>query len=96
MSTSTTTKYSICTICDIGCQLRTEAEDGKVKRVIAHDNPMLANNICFKGVAAPSIHNHADRLRVPLKRVGERGEDKWEEISYEQAMDEIAERLQSC
>ena len=90
---STTTKYSVCTICDIGCQLRSEAKDGKVKRVIAHDNPMLAKNVCFKGVAAPSIHNHPDRLRKPLKRVGERGEDKWEEISYEQAMDEIAERL---
>ena len=86
-------KYSICSICDIGCQLRTETKDGQVSRVIAHDNPMLANNICFKGVAAPSIHNHPDRLRKPLKRVGERGEDKWEEISYEQAMDEIAERL---
>ena len=90
---STTTKYSICTICDIGCQLRTEAEDGKVSRVLAHDNPMLARNICFKGVAAPHIHNHDDRIRVPLKRVGERGEDRWEEIPYEQAMDEIAARL---
>ncbi len=86
-------KYSVCSICDIGCQVRTEVKDGQVSRVIAHDNPMLANNICFKGVAAPSIHNHPDRLRKPLKRVGERGEDKWEVISYEQAMDEIAERL---
>jgi acetylene hydratase len=86
-------KYSVCSICDIGCQVRTEVKDGQVSRVIAHDNPMLANNICFKGVAAPSIHNHPDRLRKPLKRVGERGEDKWEEISYEQAMDEIAEKL---
>ncbi len=90
-----TSKYSVCTICDIGCQLRTEAEDGKVKRVIAHDNPMLARNICFKGVAAPQIHNHADRIRVPLKRIGERGEDRWEEITYEQAMDEIAEKLKT-
>lgn len=90
-----TTKYSVCTICDIGCQVRTEAEDGAVKRVIAHDNPMLAKNICFKGVAAPSIHNHPERLRKPLKRVGERGADQWEEISYEQAMDEIAERLKA-
>ena len=88
-----TTKYSVCSICDIGCQVRTEAEDGKVTRVIAHDNPMLAKNICFKGVAAPRIHNHKERLTKPLKRVGERGEDKWEEISFEQAMDEIAERL---
>ncbi len=88
-----TTKYSVCSICDIGCQVRTEAENGKVTRVIAHDNPMLAKNICFKGVAAPRIHNHEDRLTKPLKRVGERGEDKWEEISFEQAMDEIADRL---
>ena len=93
---SNETKYSVCTICDIGCQLRTEVADGKVKRVIAHDNPMLASNICFKGVAAPGIHNHADRLTVPLKRVGERGEDKWQEISYEQAMDEIAARLKKA
>ena len=92
---STKSGYSVCSICDIGCQVRTEAEDGKVKRVVAHDNPMLARNICFKGVAAPSIHNAKDRLRVPLKRVGERGEDKWEEISYEQAMDEIAAKLKT-
>lgn len=88
------TKYSVCTICDIGCQLRSEARDGKLHRVRAHDHPALAKNVCYKGTAAPDVHNHKDRLRVPLKRVGERGEDKWEEISYEQAMDEIAEKLQ--
>ena len=85
--------YSVCTICDIGCQLRTESVDGRVDRVIAHDNPVLAKNICFKGTAAPHIHNHTERLRTPLKRVGERGKDNWEEISYEQAMDEIAVKL---
>ena len=94
MASKSPTKYSVCTICDIGCQLRTESEDGKVSRVIAHDSPMLSKNICYKGTAAPHIHNHAERLRVPLKRVGERGADQWVEISYEQAMDEIAERLQ--
>ena len=90
---TTKSGYSICSICDIGCQVRTETQDGRVTRVIAHDNPLLAKNICFKGVAAPSIHNAPDRLRVPLKRSGERGENRWQEISYEQAMDEIAERL---
>ena len=87
------TGYSVCTICDIGCQLRTTAVAGRVTRVGPHDSPAVARNICYKGTAAPKIHNHADRLRVPLKRVGERGEDRWEEIAYSQAMDEIAERL---
>jgi anaerobic selenocysteine-containing dehydrogenase len=92
---SAANSYSVCSICDIGCQLRSEAQDGKVQRVIAHDNPLLAKNICYKGVAAPSIHNHPDRLRTPLKRVGARGDDQWEEISYEQALQEIAEKLKS-
>ena len=87
-------KHVVCTICDNGCQMRAVADDeGKVAKILPHDNPMLARNICFKGTAAPQIHNHPDRLRTPLKRVGERGEDRWEEISYEQAMDEIAEKL---
>lgn len=95
MAPSKETKYSVCTVCDIGCQLRTEAVDGKVSRVIAHDNPALASNICYKGTAVPLIHNHPDRIRKPLKRVGERGEDRWQEISYQQAMDEIAQKLTS-
>ncbi len=87
------TGYTVCSICDIGCQLRAESVDGRLERMRAHDSPVLAKNVCYKGTAAPHVHNHADRLRVPLKRVGARGEDRWEEISYEQAMDEIAERL---
>ena len=34
-------------------------------------------------------------MNHPLKRAGERGEDKWEQISWDQALDEIAERLQA-
>ena len=93
MSKATKTNYSVCTICDIGCQLRPETEGGKLVAMKAHDNPALAKNVCYKGTAAPHIHNHEERIKKPLKRIGERGEDKWEEISYQQAMDEIAERL---
>jgi anaerobic selenocysteine-containing dehydrogenase len=90
---TTVTKHVVCTICDIGCQLRAEAQDGRVTRILPHEHPVLAKNVCYKGTAAPQIHNHPDRLRRPLKRVGARGEHRWEEISYAQAMDEIAPRL---
>lgn len=36
---------------------------------------------------------HPEQLMYPLKRVGERGEDKWERISWDQALDEIAGKL---
>src|SRR3954453_3033172 len=87
------TKHVVCSICDIGCQLRAESVDGGLSRILPHEDPILAANICFKGTAAPRIHNHPDRLRAALKRVGARGDDRWEQISYQQAMDEIAQRL---
>ena len=88
-------KHVVCTICDIGCQLRAEVKDGRVAKIHPHEHPILAKNICFKGTAAPQIHNHEQRLLHPLKRVGARGEGRWEQITYEQALDEIAERLTS-
>ena len=41
--------------------------------------PCLLKHL-LEGSCRSSIHNHPDRLKMPLKRVGERGEDRWEEI----------------
>ncbi len=38
-------------------------------------------------------NNHADRLNYPVKRAGKRGENKWKQISWDQAFDEIADKL---
>ncbi len=89
-------KHVVCSICDIGCQLRATTDgDGKLHKILPHEDPFQAGNICFKGTAAPQIHHHPDRLRTALKRVGARGEDRWEEISHDQAIAEIAERLKA-
>ena len=87
------TTYSVCSICDIGCQVRAEADGGRLARILPHDNPLLARNICFKGTAAPQIHDHPYRLRTPLWRVGARGVDGWVDITHVLALAEIAERL---
>ena len=48
-----TTKHVVCSICDIGCQLRAEAVDGRLARILPHENPILAKNVCYNGTAAP-------------------------------------------
>ena len=49
--------------------------------------------ICPKGNAGTMTLYDPDRVKKPLKRIGERGAGQWQEISYEQAVAEIASRL---
>lgn len=49
--------------------------------------------VCPKGLTIPDVMYHPDRLLYPLKRVGERGEGKWERISWEEALTTIAGKL---
>jgi DMSO reductase family type II enzyme molybdopterin subunit len=48
---------------------------------------------CQKGACYTEVMYGASRLTVPLKRAGERGEGKWQQISWDQALGEIAEKL---
>ena len=48
---------------------------------------------CVRRKAAVEYFYHPGRLNYPLKRVGERGEGKWQRISWQYALDEIANKL---
>ena len=80
--------------CHGGCILSTHVSDGKIVKVGKLVYPDgKKGTICLKGVAGGRLPYHPDRLRYPLKRTGKRGEGKWERISWEQALDEIADKI---
>jgi len=79
-----------CVFCDGGCLLAAEVDSEDIK--LRPLNPKTPA-ICPKALALDEYRDHPDRLTVPLKNIGKRGEPRWEEISWEQALDEIAERL---
>lgn len=85
----------LCATCDISCQLIATRNTGEKHFTLSgdFDNPMAPGAICAKGKLAQTTFDHPNRLLTPLKRVGERGEGKWQEISWEQALDEIAQKL---
>lgn len=58
------------------------------------DNQLSRGRICGRPGVAIGFHYHPDRVNHPLKRKGARGEGKWQQISWDQAMDEIGARLQ--
>jgi anaerobic selenocysteine-containing dehydrogenase len=49
--------------------------------------------MCVKGLATPEMVYHPSRLLTPLRRKGERGANQWEEISWDKALSEIAQKL---
>jgi Tat-targeted selenate reductase subunit YnfE len=50
---------------------------------------------CLRGRSIRRRINHPDRLNYPMKRVGKRGEGKFERISWQEALDTLADRLKS-
>ena len=85
----------VCPFCGFGCRLYIKAYDGVPVGVeyMAIPGSVNEGKLCPKGAAAADFLRHVDRLRKPLKRVGEKGEGKFKEISWSEAINEIVTRL---
>ncbi|OQX61964.1 MAG: hypothetical protein B5M55_08365 [Desulfococcus sp. 4484_242] len=77
-----------------GCGLLVGVKDNQIVQVKGDPEGFLNRGYtCFKGKVSHDRLYHPDRLRHPLKRAGARGEGKWHEISWEDALGETAENL---
>jgi anaerobic selenocysteine-containing dehydrogenase len=77
-----------------GCGLLVGVEDNRIVQIKGDPEGYLNHGYtCYKGRVSAERLTHPDRLRHPLRRVGRRGEGKWERISWDQALDETAENL---
>jgi anaerobic selenocysteine-containing dehydrogenase len=80
--------------CHGGCGQKLFVEDGKVIRVEGdEDNPWNQGRSCPKVLALTQYMYHPNRITTPLKRVGARGEGKFEPISWAEAFDTCEQRL---
>ena len=82
--------------CPDTCALLITVVDGVATEVKGDpDHPTTAGVLCTKVARYTERTYHPDRLLYPMRRVGDKGEGKFERISWEQAIDEIASRLGS-
>jgi anaerobic selenocysteine-containing dehydrogenase len=81
--------------CHHKCVMWVHVVDGRITRAEAAPFPEQpeGTHICLKGVASAALPYYPDRLKYPVKRTGARGEGKWERISWDEALDTIAEKL---
>ena len=90
-------RRTVCDICDAGCNIDASVENGQVIKVMGCKNPAYGNGyLCARGHANRPYIYHADRIKTPLRRTGERGEGKFEPISWDEAMESISKRLREC
>jgi anaerobic selenocysteine-containing dehydrogenase len=83
---------TFCRICEAQCGVIATVRDGKIVDVRADkDNPHSRGFMCTKAKAMVDVVDDIDRVRRPLKRVGAPGE--FVEVSWDEALDDIARRL---
>jgi anaerobic selenocysteine-containing dehydrogenase len=92
MTTASATRVSdsICYMCTASCPVKVHVEDGRAVRV-EMANPKNAH--CPRWKAMLDFVYHPDRLRYPVIRSGPRGSGAWERISWDEALDSIADNL---
>ena len=85
---------SHCRMCHGGCGVLVYVKGGKIAKIAGDpDCPINHGTLCSKGIGASQLVYHPDRLTYPVRRVGSKGSGKWERISWDEALDAIAEKI---
>ncbi|MBW2182169.1 MAG: molybdopterin-dependent oxidoreductase, partial [Deltaproteobacteria bacterium] len=76
------------------CGILAHVKGNRVVKLEPADFPNPRDRrICLRGLSSLEITYHPDRIKYPMKRVGERGEGKFERISWDEALDTIADKF---
>ncbi len=89
---------TVCYMCIVGCGIRVYVENGVVKAIEGNpDSPINKGTMCPKGKSGIMSLYNPNRVRAPLKRTNPvKGIDvdpKWQEVSWDEALSTVAERL---
>jgi anaerobic selenocysteine-containing dehydrogenase len=85
---------TVCRECHTGCGIIVHVADGRAIKIEGiPDSPDPEAKLCSRAAAGLERLYHPRRLKFPQRRAGERGSGKWEKITWEEALDEIAETL---
>jgi anaerobic selenocysteine-containing dehydrogenase len=86
---------TVCTLCPGACGITVRKVGERVVKIEGReDYPVNRGAICPLGMAGQQIlYNEGIRWKAPMKRVGPRGANRWEEISWNEAIDTVSARI---
>ena len=83
-----------CNFCSCGCGMVAAVREGKLIAMEGdYDHIVNRGSLCVKGISMFATHNSPNRLAAPRYRAP--GSDHWEEISWENAVDKVAQKIRT-
>ena len=90
MSAAEHTHYRTCHLCEAICGVEIRVRGTEILSIRGDEqDPFSRGHICPKALGLKDFHEDPDRLRRPMRRTA----SGWEEVSWEAALDEVAQRL---
>lgn len=87
-------KASTCAMCAAGCGIIVRTREHKANKIEGNPlHPVNRGALCARGQAGLQLLYNPDRIRGPMKRAGERGTASFEEISWDEAIKTLSEKL---
>ena len=83
---------AICGVCPGGCAIKAEVKDGVLVDVKPNKEAPFGT-MCIRGKAAVEVVYSEDRVSKPLIRIGERGEGKFREVEWDEALDYVTDKM---
>ena len=90
MTRKRTTHRRTCNLCESMCGVEVEIEGKEIISVRGDKNDVFSRgHVCPKATALKDLYDDPDRLKQPVRRVG----DRWEPMSWDDAFREVADRI---
>ncbi|MGB3053204.1 MAG: molybdopterin oxidoreductase family protein [Polyangiales bacterium] len=85
------THYRTCNLCEAMCGIEVEIDGDEVLSIRGDAQDVFSRgHVCPKATALKDLYDDPDRLKQPVRRVG----DRWEPMSWDEAFDEVVDRIQ--
>lgn len=86
--------FSVCGMCTVRCPIKVGVKDGQVDFIEGNPHvPAMKGAVCPRGAAGKALIYDNERPQMPLIREGARGEGKWRKVTWDEALDYVADRL---
>lgn len=87
---------SLCEMCSYRCPIQAKTTSNKAVFIQGNpEAPLQGTRVCARGGSGISLVNDPSRIVKPMKRSGPRGSGEWSVISWDQAYEEIAEKMKA-